>query len=81
MSAKTTASDFGIISVLDNAPLFRVNPGIPGEYALSKAACLAESIGTIATQGVQSGIDESTAYLIEFAAEAIQALCQAGGAP
>ena len=54
--------------------LLEVRTGIPAEWAASKIACLAESIKYIATDAVQGEMDAPTAYLVAFAADAIQAL-------
>jgi hypothetical protein len=69
----TRSASFDYISSID-APLFEVRADIDVNYALSRAACLAESIAAIACNAVQSEMDSSTAYLVEFAAEAIKGL-------
>ena len=69
----TQRSSFDLISIIDDH-LFEVRPGIDVDIALSRAACLAESIAAIACNAVQSEMDSSTAFLVEFAAEAIQGL-------
>lgn len=71
----TTRARFGHISCIDDH-LFDVRPGIDVDEATSKAACLAESIATVAADGVGNahGMDASTSYLVMFAAEAIQGL-------
>lgn len=69
----TQRSSFDIISGI-NDHLFEVRAGIEVDYALSRAACLAESIAAIASNAVQGEMDSSTAYLVEFAADAIQGL-------
>lgn len=72
MKAVTSEASFGRIK---DGPLFQVNPNMPVGDALTMAACLAESIKSMAATNVDLG--ESETYLIAFVADAIQALCNA----
>lgn len=74
-SGLTTSARFDRIHYIDDH-LFEVRSGIPINQATSKAACLAEAMATIAAESVGNGagMDASVAYLVQFAAEAIQGL-------
>ena len=69
----TTRTSFDCCPVYKEG-LFDVREGINVEHALSKAACLAESIAAIASAGVQTEMETTIAYLVEFATEAIRGL-------
>jgi hypothetical protein len=69
----TSRVTFGNIPVIDN-DLFEVRAGIDADQAISTAGCLAETIEYIATCAVQDGMSAEVAYLVAFAADAIQAL-------
>lgn len=77
MKRETITTGFREIPVIGDKPLFQVAPGVPIGIALSEAACLADSLREMALQGVQDGIDETRAYLMEVVADAIGALCSA----
>lgn len=69
----TIRAPFGNIAAIDN-DLFEVRAGIDAEQATTKAACLASSIERIASDAVQDCMSSEVAYLVAFAAEAIQGL-------
>ncbi|HUH31445.1 MAG TPA: hypothetical protein VLZ55_08810 [Rhodanobacter sp.] len=69
----TRAAVFGSIPRI-NDHLFEVRAGLGADDTTTTAACLAESIERMADIGVQDGMDSETAYLVSFAASAIQAL-------
>ena len=69
----TRAAMFGEIPRIRNH-VFEVRAGVPIEDAISTAACLAESIEALALGGSEDGITPEAAYLVQFAAQAIQAL-------
>jgi hypothetical protein len=71
----TIRATFGNIPCIDN-DLFEVRAGIDADMAITRAACLADSIATIASEAVGNGagMDPSTTYLVGFAAEVIQGL-------
>lgn len=69
----TEHSPFERISIIDT-DLLAVQEGIPAEFAVTKAVCLAESIEHLATLGVQDRIEPEVAYLMAFAASAIRGL-------
>lgn len=64
---------FGNIPTIAN-DLFEVRAGIDADWAVTTAACLADSIEYLATDAVQGGMSSEVAYLVAFAADAVRAL-------
>ena len=70
---RISRSPFGSIPVIKNH-LFWVHAGVEVDFAIRTANALAESIEALANEAVQGEMSAEVAYLVAFAADAIQAL-------
>lgn len=68
---------FGSIPAVSGS-LYQVLPDVPAHYVVMEAGNLANSIAHLAQEAVSGGggMDTETAFLVEFAANAIQALME-----
>lgn len=78
MNEKTAAVAFDHIRVIDDH-LLEVRAGLGADFALSKAACLDESVRSLLQDAVQDGMSSEIAFLCRFALDTAEALRTAAG--
>lgn len=69
----TSAAGFFHIPVLGK-DVFEVRSGLPADTAVTTSRCILSSLISMAVDGVQNGIDETTAYGMQMLLEMVDGL-------